>query len=101
MVTKLETARAVVQLAATLGDKPGMVGVRQALVLVNELDTLQRQKDAALAIHRARRSNIFRHGVCVACSNSNRSGSVQYPCETAEALGVTREALDLNRAAGK
>lgn len=62
--------------------------------LVREVTRLQDRISEALRIHRNRASSIYRHGICVECSKGAVRGSVEYPCQTAQALGVTEAWLD-------
>ena len=64
--------------------------------LVRDLAKMQDKINEVLKIHASRKSSIFRHGVCTSCSRSNPV-PIEYPCPTAQALGVTREGLDALR----
>lgn len=64
--------------------------------LVRDLARLQAKINEVLKIHRARKSSIYRHGICTSCSWGNPV-PIEYPCQTAQALGVTREGLDALR----
>jgi predicted XRE-type DNA-binding protein len=66
----------------------------QVTDLLREVTRLQDRISEALRIHRNRASSIYRHGICVECSKGAVRGSVEYPCQTAQALGVTKEWLD-------
>lgn len=57
--------------------------------LVRDLARLQAKINEVLKIHRARKSVVYRNGICVSCLTPT-----EYPCPTAQALGVTREGLD-------